>query len=538
VLNDINKAQTLLEINKMLTKSLKINQILKDVVHAATKIIGVSGVFIIYLYNKETNRLYFVEGKGVNEQHFNKIAFTPGESIAGKIFLEQKSKLFISESEIDQYMENMTPINYEHYYQGVSGKKIKNAFVVPIVSKKTCHGVIVADSFFKNDKFTEEDLRVIEIVAGQSAIAIDNALLYQDLERKNKLLTQSTSIHTQFYQLILEGKGAKSIIFALENILGKDVYFDYFKYSKEPYFSFPIKRGEETLGYLKFDCRFETFSHMEQIAIEQASLTIVLELIKNNALFEKEIHFREEVFNQIINNVSDRDFYHALQYLEWEKNWEVQCLIFEKKGQPFWQQEFIMGKERCIQNVEKLANSLGLKHLIFTKTSQLIIIIPKLSNKSKDILIRNIIQYQTKSTIFCGIGRKTTMENLSLSYQEATRSLSYAITNNTQIIEYEELGVERLLYEVDKEVLNMFIHDILKNIHLLNNQVIHTLATFINHNRSHKLTAASLYIHPNTLYYRLKKIEETLDLRLDEDKDWINLVIAFRLYVETDNDIY
>src|SRR5699024_5003589 len=181
-------------------------------------------------------------------------------------------------------MENMTPINYEHYYQGVSGKKIKNAFVVPIVSKKTCHGVIVADSFFKNDKFTKEDLRVIEIVANQSAIAIDNALLYQDLEQKNKLLTQSTSIHTQFYQLILEEKGINKILFALENILCKNVYFDYFKYSKELYFAFLIKKGEETLGYLKFDYHFDTFNYMEQIAIEQASLTIVLELMKNNAL--------------------------------------------------------------------------------------------------------------------------------------------------------------------------------------------------------------------------------------------------------------
>src|SRR5699024_4058542 len=97
----------------------------------------------------------------------------------------------------------------------------------------------------------------------------------------------------------LEEKGINKILFALENILGKNVYFDYFKYSKESYFAFPIKKGEETLGYLKFDYHFDTFNYMEQIAIEQASLTIVLELMKNNALFEKEIHFREEICNQL-----------------------------------------------------------------------------------------------------------------------------------------------------------------------------------------------------------------------------------------------
>ena len=130
---DIRKAKKLFEINKMLTKSLKIEEILQNVIKAAIELIGVSGVFIIYLYDEKTNTLRFAEGQGVDEDAFRKIAFAPGESISGKVFEERKSKLFTSEEEIDASMNNMSEENYQHYFKGVHERKIKSAFVVPII---------------------------------------------------------------------------------------------------------------------------------------------------------------------------------------------------------------------------------------------------------------------------------------------------------------------------------------------------------------------------------------------------------------------
>lgn len=528
---DLHKAKKLLEINKMLTKSLKIEEILKSVIQAATELIEVSGVFIIYLYDEKTNTLRFAEGQGVDKDHFKNVAFTPGESISGKVFQDKKSKLFTSEQEIDQYMRNMSPRNYEHYYKGVNKRKIKSAFVVPILNKDRCHGIVVVDNFNENGVFTKEDMQVIEIVADQSAIAIDNSNVYQHLKEKNELLQQSISIHNQFYQQIIEGRGIVNVIALLERIISSPVIFEGELPEEQSDHVFPIVRGNEVLGLLKLERPFADFSHMNQIAIEQASLSIALELIKNNAIFEKEIHLREEVFNQLIEGISGKDLYHALQYIKWDENWNVQCVIMEGKDTPLWQSDKLIDKERFVHTIERITKSIGFDCLIFTRAFQLIVIIPKLRKSGLNELIRQVKQQWDRTEIIYGIGRETTIEDLSISYHEAVRSIGYAKLHQMEMVEYSMLGIERLLYEVDEDVLEMFMYDKLSNLNTLDNSFIETLEYFIKMNKNHKQTAAVLHIHPNTLYYRLRKIEEVLETDFDNEKDWIDLVIAFRLYV-------
>ncbi|MDM8102280.1 MULTISPECIES: helix-turn-helix domain-containing protein [Oceanobacillus] len=528
---DIHKAKKLLEINKMLTKSLKIEEILKSVIIAATELIDVSGVFIIYLYDEKTKTLKFAEGQDVNKEAFEKIAFAPGESIAGRVFQEKKSKLFTSEEEIDDYMKNMTAKNYQYYYKGIKERKIKSTFVVPIVNKNRCYGMVVVNNFSRKNIFTKEDMQVIEVVADQTAIAIDNSNVYQDLKEKNNLLRQSYAIHNQFYELIIEGRGIENVISLLEKIIESPVQFDHEikEYDKENIF--PIVRGNERLGLLKFEKAFNDFSYMSKIAIEQASLPIALELVKNNALFEKEIHFREEVFNQLMEGISDRDLQHALQYVKWKKDWTVQCMIMEGKDKSLWQLDKLIEKERFIQSIERISQSLGIDSLIFTRTFQVIVIVPEPKKNRLYELIKQIKIYWNNMEVIYGIGRETNIKELSVSYQEAIRSIGYAKHHQMEIVEYAMLGVERLLYEVDEDVLKMFMHDKLQHLYSLDESFIETLQVFIHLNKNHKLTAEHLHIHANTLYYRLRKIEEALDIQFDDEKDWIDFVIAFRLYV-------
>src|SRR5699024_2863553 len=125
-------------------------------------------------------------------------AFSPGESITGKVFKDRASKLFTSENEIDEYMSNMSAKNFKYYYKGVYEQKVKSAFVVPIMKKDHCYGVVIVDNFKHDGIFTKEDMQVIEIVADQSAIALENSLIYENLKEKNHLLEQSISIHNQF----------------------------------------------------------------------------------------------------------------------------------------------------------------------------------------------------------------------------------------------------------------------------------------------------------------------------------------------------
>lgn len=528
---DIHKAKKLLEINKILTQSLKIEKVLQNVIVAASELIEVSDVLIIYLYDEETNTLRFAEGEGIHKEKLSKIAFSPGESISGKIFTEKKSKLFTSEQEIDAFMKNMTPENYRYYYEGVKKRKIKSAFCVPILNKDRCLGVVVVDNFNQNNVFTKEDIEVIEFVADQSAIAIDNSNMYQHLKEKNRLLKQSISIHNQFYQLIIEGRGIDHFISLLERIISSPVTFDADIYDQDEH-TFPIVRGNDVLGHLKLTKPFQSFVEMDQIAIEQASLSIALELIKNNAIFEKEIHFREEVFNQLMEGISGRDLHHALQYVKWNEGSHVQCIILEGQDNPLWEIDRLIDKERFVQSIERITYTIGSHSLIFTKAFQLIMIIPTQSKHTLNKLIKQIqLHWKNDKHILFGIGRETTIQELSISYHEAVRSIGYAKMHHIQVVEYAMLGIERLLYEVDEDILDMFMNDKLHKLYTLDESYLETLRIFIKLNKNHKQTAEYLHIHANTLYYRLRKIEEVLQIDFNDEKDWIDLVVAFRLYV-------
>src|SRR5699024_5309225 len=255
---------------------------------------------------------------------------------------------------------------------GVNEQKIKSAFGVPIINQDTCYGVVIVDNFRVDGVFTEEDRQIIERIADQSAIAIDHAYLYQATKEKNELLRKSISIHNQFYQFIIEGRGIDHVLQLLEKIIHSKVTFMTDVQTGETIF--PIVRGQEALGYLQLERRVADFTNIDQIAIEQASLAIGLELIKNNALFEKEIQFREAVFNQLTASISERDLQQAISYIGWEKDWQVQSLVLEGRETPLWNIDQIIDKERFIQAIEKLAQNIEIKTLIFTRVIQLVII--------------------------------------------------------------------------------------------------------------------------------------------------------------------
>src|SRR5690625_562526 len=526
-----DKVKKLLTINKMLTQSINIDKILDNVIVAASELIELAGMFIIYLYDEKTNRLQFAEGKGIDKKFFKKITITPGESLEGKTFVSKKSKLVTAKQEICQYIENLSEKNFQHFAQGVQYQNITCTLAVPIVNNNKCYGVVVVNHMNQDGQFSEEDMEVIEIVASQIAIAIEHSRIYEHLREKNKLLKQSISIHDRFYRLIIEGKGMDKVTQLLERMINSPVSFALTLNDSESENVFPVVRGNEILGYLKLQQPVSSFSYMEQIAIEQASLSIAIELIKNNTVFEQEIVYREKIFKQIIEKDSEQDLYYALQYLKWNKNWKVQCLIMEGKDSSLWKREKLVDKERFIHSVERITQSLGFRSLTFARGFRLIIIIPKLQNDSMGILIREMRKQFNEMKIIYGIGRETTIDNLELSYHEAVRSVGYAKLHQIELVEYASLGIERLLYEVDEDILNMFIHDKLRNLSTLDESFIDTLQYFIKMNKNHKQTAELLHIHLNKLNYQLQKIEEVLQIDFDDEKDWIDLVIAFRLYI-------
>lgn len=103
------------------------------------------------------------------------------------------------------------------------------------------------------------------------------------------------------------------------------------------------------------------------------------------------------------------------------------------------------------------------------------------------------------------------------------------------VVIYKNLGVHRYLLQLreDKKVLEFsidFLHPLLEYDKKNNNGTfLQTLRVFMNYNGNQTKTAEALYIHRRTLKYRMDKIEEILNIDLNDSNDRLMIAIAIKL---------
>ena len=125
------------------------------------------------------------------------------------------------------------------------------------------------------------------------------------------------------------------------------------------------------------------------------------------------------------------------------------------------------------------------------------------------------------------------LEYVARSFEEANKSLAYISNHETPgIISYESIGINRLFINQQVEDIKQFIQEVFAPLHspkAQSSDLELTLRTYIAANRSISETAERLHIHQNTLYYRIRKIEEILAVNLNDSSDWLKLLLACHL---------
>lgn len=124
---------------------------------------------------------------------------------------------------------------------------------------------------------------------------------------------------------------------------------------------------------------------------------------------------------------------------------------------------------------------------------------------------------------------KSTMTEIGASYRAAWRALEIGriFHPDHTIFSFNRLVLERFLSEINREVGMRYHHMLFnrKTQRLFNEEMLHTIDMFFAKDLNLSDTARQLYIHRNTLVYRLDKIQRQtgLDLRRFED------AITFRM---------
>ncbi len=145
--------------------------------------------------------------------------------------------------------------------------------------------------------------------------------------------------------------------------------------------------------------------------------------------------------------------------------------------------------------------------------------------------IEEALRVDGESTVVVGIGTIAThLRDLAKSYKEAQIAIEVGKVFDTEkyIINYENLGIGRLIYQLPTTLCEMFLQEVFKKnpIDALDKETLFTIHKFFENNLNVSETARKLFVHRNTLVYRLEKIKKLTGLDLREFDDAITFKVA------------
>lgn len=162
-----------------------------------------------------------------------------------------------------------------------------------------------------------------------------------------------------------------------------------------------------------------------------------------------------------------------------------------------------------------------------------------LKNLARSIIDSLGAEYAGK--VVCGIGSMVeSIKDLSKSFTEAQVALEVRKVFDTEktIVSYENLGIARLIYQLPNSLCDVFLKEVFKkdSIESLDHETLFTIQKFFENNLNVSETSRKLFVHRNTLVYRLEKIRKItgLDLREFDDAIIFKVALMVKKYLDSE----
>ena len=129
------------------------------------------------------------------------------------------------------------------------------------------------------------------------------------------------------------------------------------------------------------------------------------------------------------------------------------------------------------------------------------------------------------------------IKDLASSFKEAQIAMEVGKVFDTerQVISYDHLGIARLIYQLPTTLCEAFLREVFKqeSIDSLDAETLFTIQRFFENNLNVSETSRGLFVHRNTLVYRLEKIRKLtgLDLRNFDDAIVFKVALMVKKYL-------
>jgi len=305
---------------------------------------------------------------------------------------------------------------------------------------------------------------------------------------------------------------------------------------------FPIGWGKLIAIIIVREVKEEEIENILPV-LETANLSLCFYFSKYNAIREVENKYKDLFIQDLLfNNILENEEILAKSKL-W--GWDFKKEYFVAVIEP---DNFINIKtfaEELEYITKKLAKENDIEIITSVRSGTFIVISREKNNQKervKEMIVEKISRankyfFEKYDTTFSiGVGHTyLAYKEIYKSYQEAKTALAIArLIGETKFVKYfGTLGIFKLLYKQEAYLLKEYYYETLHKLIDFdknnNGELLPTLDALISNNMDIKLTAEALFIHVNTLRYRIRKIEEILRIDLSKLENVVNLFVALKI---------
>jgi len=428
------------------------------------------------------------------------------------------------------------------------------------------------------DMANKRGLPLLIIPYDKAWVDVINPIMAEILNQQLVLLEKANAFRRSFTQQVLEGKKISSIAKLLSELTHNPItiielinkgsvtwpYFfrhhinqgqlwDLIRASHQAPFDkiisninhvegiiFPIEVAKNIEGYI-IVWKTKELSGLDLIAIEHASTVTALYIQKLKAINETDQRFKDAFIRELIQGES---CYSYVQQKGEKFGWNisqtntvivVKIIRDQKSSTDAWETNYLI-LNKIKNNItlyfakETLAGIDSDDTLIFLVSNKLDSVMMHMENIQEDIQAKN-----KSITLAIGIGdTHQGIEKIAASFREANIACQLSKLLK-KICKYGELGPYLLFIPLiesqeTEEFLKRYILPVVSYDKTNGTELLKTLDSFVNLMCNYRETAKALYVHHNTIRYRLNTIEKLIGYKLRHSEEIINIMLGLKLY--------
>ncbi|WP_342599146.1 PucR family transcriptional regulator ligand-binding domain-containing protein [Psychrobacillus sp. FSL H8-0483] len=319
----------------------------------------------------------------------------------------------------------------------------------------------------------------------------------------------------------------------------------------------PIAVSQDLYGYIIIWQTVRNLIEFDYIILQQASTIIALERIKAKEIEEVKLKIRHDFYDDLLSGkITSSETLQTLCDLHGlNSNYMYYCMVINievKEVDKF--EDMIIGKykmdniaQSCVEIVYEKSYKANGEITCFYRNNRIIVLVGQ-NEERQPISVSEAKQYATelhdelgkriKKTFLIGIGQQyQEIKSLYKSFSEANEMirLMQHMNEKNEVSHFEDYSVYHLLdSNISSSELEDFFQKCLGKIYehdkLHTTSYISTLENYFNNNQNVSETSKAMYLHRNTLIYRIEKIKEILNTDLKNSEELLRIQIALKIF--------